>query len=665
MEQTRTTVPDVSGYQIDDLIIDLGQQRVTRGGSEIPLPNLSFDLLVTLARSAPNFVSYDELTERVWPGLVITPETVSQRVKLVRDALGDDAHAPRYIAGIRGRGYRMVAAVKPLVDQRGIHTPVPYTDVSSDLGSTGPPAPEASAGLAAGRRLDRAVIAVLAVLALGLAYVVVDRFWISKKSVPVKPVASAQQAASHDDATVTVTAFNPPPHSIAVLPFVNTSGDKDQEYFSDGLTEELLNSLARINELQVAGRTSSFYFKGKDVDLGTVAHRLNVAAVLEGSVRRSANTVRVTAQLVNASTGFHLWSQTYDRSLGDVLALQTEIANAVAAALEVTMLGDVAARIELGGTRNPAALDAYLRATNAHFTLSDNTHESPVALAAYLEAVRLDPKFALALAGRSIALNQYAASLTGQAMLDAIDKALIDARQAITLAPELAEGHIALAFSFERSLDFAQATTEYNRALALAPGNARVLRDFGVFAVCMGRTDEGLVATRRAAVLDPLNPGGLLVVGGTLFFAHRYDEALAAFQKAVSLSPDYFAGYRSRGIAYYVLGDLQSARSSCESKLGLKASQACLAMVYDKLGRHNDAESALAKLKASKGDAAAYEYAQIYAQWGNTSKATEWLETARRLRDDGLVYLKTDPLLDPLRKEPRFQAIERELKFPD
>ncbi len=159
-----------------------------------------------------------------------------------------------------------------------------------------------------------------------------------------------------------VASFSPPPHSIAVLPFVNMSGDQEQEYFSEGLTEELLNSLARVNELQVAARTSSFSFQGQHPDIVTVAHRLNVGAVLEGSVRRSAHTVRITAQLVNGVTGFHLWSQTYDRDLGDVLKLQTEIANDVAAALKVTLLGDVTAKVELGGTRNPAAFDAYLRA---------------------------------------------------------------------------------------------------------------------------------------------------------------------------------------------------------------------------------------------------------------------------------------------------------------
>src|SRR5215468_1497828 len=363
MEQAGATAPDVTGYQIDDLIIDLGQQLVTRAGHDIPLPRLSFELLVTLARAAPAVVSFDQLTERVWPGLVITSETISQRVKLVRDALGDDSHAPHYIAGIRGRGYRLVAAVKPIVSRPQIPMPGSATDVSSE--SASPVSPALSR-----RRLDRIVILVLAVLVLGLAYVGVDKFWISRRSVVVQPVASTEQAASRDAANATAVAFTPPPHSVAVLPFVNMSGDASQAYFSDGLTEELINSLSRISELQVAARTSSFSFQGEHPDIGTVAHKLNVASVLEGSVRRSGRTIRVTAQLNNAVTGFHLWSQTYDRDLGDVLRLQTEIAAAVANALKLTLLGDLAAKVELGGTRNPAAFDAYIRASKTHLLAS-------------------------------------------------------------------------------------------------------------------------------------------------------------------------------------------------------------------------------------------------------------------------------------------------------
>ena len=234
----------------------------------------------------------------------------------------------------------------------------------------------------------------LAIVALfaALAYLFADKFWISKHLTP------------------TPAAFAPSPHSIAVLPFVNLSGDKEQEYFSDGLTEELLNSLAAINELQVAARTSAFSFKGTNTDIGTIARKLNVGAVLEGSVRRSAHTIRVTAQLINAVTGFHLWSKTYDRDLGDVLKLQTEIATAVASGLKVTLLGDVAAKVELGGTRNPAAFDAYLRASKA-YNSAHTAQDLQAAIAAFSEAIRLDPDYALALAGRSRAITGYTGEL--------------------------------------------------------------------------------------------------------------------------------------------------------------------------------------------------------------------------------------------------------------
>ena len=341
-----------------------------------------------------------------------------------------------------------------------------------------------------GRRLDMAIIAVL-VLALG--YFVLDKFWISKHIAGPQPVASASPAASAP-ATPPAPAFAPPPHSIAVLPFVNMSGDKEQEYFSEGLTEELLNSLSRINELQVAARTSSFSFQGEHPDIATVAHKLNVGAVLEGSVRRSANTVRITAQLVNGVTGFHFWSQSYDRDLGDVLKLQTDIATAVASTLKVTLLGDEAAKIEVGGTHNAAAIDAYLRATKIY---ADHANRSDVeaAIANHTEAIELDPNYAVAYAGRSIAFDELALNFaTSREVRATVDKAEADARKAVALAPNLGLAHLALATAFESALDFGRASDEYERSNALEPGNVRILANYGFFAVCMGRLDAGLAA---------------------------------------------------------------------------------------------------------------------------------------------------------------------------
>jgi serine/threonine-protein kinase len=347
-----------------------------------------------------------------------------------------------------------------------------------------------------GRGLAFAGILVAAVVLAGFAYAL-----LARRPITEQALTSGPQAAS-------ATVFAPPPHSIAVLPFANMSGDANQEYFSDGMTEELLNSLAEINELQVAARTSAFSFKGKDTDIGTIARKLNVGAVLEGSVRRSGNTVRITTQLINAVTGFQLWSKTYDRDLGDVLKLQTEIATAVASALKVTLLGDVAAKVELGGTRNPAAFDAYLHGAKA-FGSRHDAKDIPAAIAAYTEAIRLDPQYALAFAGRSFALSNAAGEAeTDAAVRDDFEKAQADARQALALAPDLAQGQLALGVVLENgTLDFTQASETYERALALAPGNAHVLRASGEFAALMGHFDAGVAASRRAVVLDPLARG--------------------------------------------------------------------------------------------------------------------------------------------------------------
>ena len=533
-------------------------------------------------------------------------------------------------------------------------TPSAFVERMKSLLSPEPSALSPMSGAALGlgepvrsqRRSKPVLLASVAVVVCAaLAYLIAGKLWSSKYPTPA--------------------AFAPPPYSIAVLPFVNLSGDKEQEYFSDGLTEELLNSLSEIDELQVAARTSSFSFK-EHPDIATVAHKLNVGAVLEGSVRRSANTIRITAQLINAVTGFHLWSKTYDRDLGDVLKLQTEIATAVASALKVTLLGDVTAKVELGGTRDPDAFDAYLRGAKAYSTRHE-TKDVPAAIAAYTEAIRADPHYALAFAARSIAYAAVAGeAATAAALREGFDKAQTDARQALALAPDLAQAHLASANVAELgSLNFTQASDAFKRALALAPGNAEVLRLSGKFAAYMGNFDAGVAAARRAVVLDPLARASHSVLGRTLYVARRYGEAVAALAEVLSLDPNYKDTYAHRGFAYYGLGDLQSARASCETHPDYWGNQYCLAITYNRLGRHADAEAELAKMKAAVAVTAAYQYATVYAQWGDRAQALEWLETALRLRDSGLEMLKTDALLDPLRQEPRFQAIERELKFPD
>jgi tetratricopeptide (TPR) repeat protein len=351
--------------------------------------------------------------------------------------------------------------------------------------------------------------------------------------------------------------------------------------------------------------------------------------------------------------------------LGDVLQLQSEIATAVASALKIQLLGDEAAKIELGGTRNPAAFDAYLRATKSYWTRFF-ARDTELAIAGYTEAIRLDPNYALAYSGRSIAFTHAVASApTTSGIRAGLAKAEADARKAIALAPNLSEGHQALALAYEFLLEFTRASEEYERALALGPGNARALKNYGLFAAVMGRSDFGIALLRRALTLDPLNTSAHEHLGSALLFQRRYPEAIAAYREAEVLDSDAPAALSSViGLAYYLLGDFQSARSSCEKKPEDDNNQLCLALSYDKLGRHADAEAMLAKHRATNGDTGATAYSAVYAQWGNTARALDWLETSTRVRNPDLTELKS-PLFDPVRNEPRFQAVMRELKFPD
>jgi TolB-like protein/Tfp pilus assembly protein PilF len=561
-----------------------------------------------------------------------------------------DIHWTRLPAGETSAAF--VERVRRLVSPEPVLGPATReSPASTGLSAT----PQLVSTSARSRRLLPVIVTVVA--AAALAYIVLDKFW--RRTLPPPPPAVPARVAP--------VAFAPPPHSIAVLPFTNMSGDKEQEYFSEGLTEEVLNSLARINELQVAGRTSSFYFKGKDVDLDTIAHKLNVGAILEGSVRRSSHTVRVTTQLINTVTGFHLWSETYDRDLGDVLKLQTEIATAVASALKITLLGDLATKIEAGGTRNPAAFEAYVRALKIHYE-AVLLKDEQVAIDGFTQALRLDPDYALAYAGRSLALSTLVSfwPTTAVTTRASIDRSLADARKADALAPNMAEGHLALANAYEVSLEFTRASEEYERALTLGPSNARVLRDYGTFAINMGKSDVGLTMLRRSAVLDPLNYSGHMLLGGGLQTVRRYHEAIDAFSDAIALAPDASDARTALGVTQYLLGDPEAARSSCD-KVGEEYNYRpqCMAMAYHKLGREADAQTALVELKARWGDDGPFVYAEVYAQWGDAGRALESLDAAVRLRSPALEGLKTDPLLDPVRNEPRFQAIERALKFPD
>ena len=550
--------------------------------------------------------------------------------------------------GMDAASTRLIEAVQRLKE-----SPVGFT-----AGSSAAPAP-AGARVNTGR-LTGLTFVVLAVLLASVAY----WFWRHRAPETAAPVATGTASS--------VTAQNtkpagPPPHSIAVLPFVNMSGDPKQDYFSDGLSEELLNSLASIPDLQVAARTSSFSFKGKNADVADIARKLNVGAVLEGSVRKAGNEVRITAQLINAVTGFHLWSHTYDRDLKNVLALQTEIATAVTKALQATLLADTAVSIDVGGTQNAAALDAYLRGMNLDRLYYDKAHNQECA-AAFLEAIRLDPRFAKAYVGAANAQNSYANNYAtgGEEVRSWMKQARANAERAVALAPELGAAHAALAGVAERgSLDFARAQTEYERALQLSPSDVDVLLRSGVFMVAQGRAESGLANIRKAIALDQLNPAGYTRLALAMLYARRYRESIEASERALEFNPESKANKGLLGFAQLLSGQLDAARESCATKPRDWISHLCMAILYNKSQQHQEAQTELATMKTELGDSASYQYAEIYAQWGDIPDALNWLEIAYRLPDPGIGTLEVDELINPLRKEPRFLAIERKLNFPN
>jgi serine/threonine-protein kinase len=478
------------------------------------------------------------------------------------------------------------------------------------------------------------------------------------------------------DTTSASAAFNPPPHSIAVLPFVNMSGDKEQEYFSDGISEELINALSHIDALHVAARTSSFSFKGTQVDIDTIARKLGVGAVLEGSVRRSGNNVRITVQLINAVTGFHVWSENYDRDVKDLLALQTDIATTAAKQLRAQLLGDETAKIEAGGTSNPQAYDAYLRGLQIYLGIAMNGDDAPVraALASYDRAISLDPNYAAPYAQRARALSALARNAKNPKSLRQRESLYQQARQsaerAVALAPDFADGHVTLGW-YVLALgyfDFQGAAREIERAMSLAPGSAYMLRTYAVFqGGVLGRRDTPVVAMRRAVSLDPQNYFYRLDLLNVLRASRLFSDVLTEAPGAAALRPDAHDVAPGEADVFLAMGKPQRALQLCESQstpIDEDDRHSCLALAYHALGKIRESEIEFARLRALKGESGPTEYAAICAQLGKPADALRWLGTAERLRDEGLLFLKTDWTFDPIRNQPEFKALERRLDYP-
>jgi eukaryotic-like serine/threonine-protein kinase len=448
--------------------------------------------------------------------------------------------------------------------------------------------------------------------------------------------------------------------SIAVLPFVDMSPEKNQEYFSDGLAEELLNDLAKIQGLRVAARTSSFQFKGKTEDLRVVGEKLNVGHVLEGSVRKEGNKVRITAQLIKAADGFHVWSETYDRDLNDIFTVQEDIARAVTSALQVTLLGKPAA----AATR-PTNSEAYDLTLQGRYFLDRRSKQAFEKAASYFErAIARDSGYAPAWAGLATVYILQAGG--GYASVDVgYREARKAAERAVTLDPNLADGHSALAkIKLNYDWDWSGADAEMQRALTLAPNSATILQQAGVVSATVGRIDDALRVDRQAAVIDPLTATTWHILGTLAFRAGRLDEAERALQKALELTPQRSTTHRTLALVHVLGGRSQEALTDVGLEPEPLWQDQGFAIVYYALGRRREADDALADTIKRFQNGAAFQIAEIYAFRGDADRAFEWLDRAYGQRDSGLTGLKNDPLLKNIEKDPRYAAFLKKMKLP-
>lgn len=516
--------PGLSGrdpmkYRLADLTIDTGRQLVSRAASPIPLPKLSYELLLALVRAAPNLVSLDELMRLVWPGIIVSPETVSQRIKLLRDALEDDPREPRYVAGLRGRGYHIVPGVE---------------------------------------------------------------------QIPDPPVATAMLPPMADEGE-----GGPERVAICVLPFANMSGDPEQAYFSDGITEDVITELSRWRLLAVRSRSASFRYRDAAVDTKQVARELNVRFIVEGSLRRIGERIRITVQLIDNETGSHIWAEKFDRELVQLFAVQDQVVQTIVS----TLVGRVQVSDVVRARRKPSAsLAAYeyvLKGNALAWADPDGLAEARLL---FEKAIEIDPGY-----GHAHALLASICCLEWQEDPGDSDAALQKALALAKRAVELDENEssclsrLGWAHLLRRSYDLALQYTQ--RALEMNPNNQWIVADMGVTLLYLGQNEEALTWFKRAREIDPYfnEPWYWRYAGMAYTILHRYQEALATFNYSTARS--YRVSAFTAG-CYARLEEIGRARDSVAECLSLKPGFSIRHfMAKQPFRRLNDAKSLIESMR--------------------------------------------------------------------
>jgi TolB-like protein/DNA-binding winged helix-turn-helix (wHTH) protein/Flp pilus assembly protein TadD len=633
----------------DDLELDAHSYQLRRSGRLLKLERIPMELLLLLVEQRGQLVSREQIIERVWGKDVFldTDNSINAAIRKIRQVLRDDPEQPRFVQTVTGRGYRFIAPVAqtvapspslnsvarqpaPVQDVRGIEVP-------SDPVAPAWPSPQRFVLKTPLRRYLIASLALLATLGMAIAY---SRF-------------------RHPPSAIHSTGI----HSIAVLPLKNLSGDPNQEYLADGMTEALVGRLANIRDLRVISRTSVMQFKDTHLSVPQIAATLQVDVLVEGSVIRDGDRIRVTAQLIRGATDDHFWSETYDRELRDVLALESEVAQSIATKVEATVTGKEHERLAAVRSISPEVYESYLKGQFA-LDKSNTKAEIEESIGYFEEAIKRDSKFAPAYLGLANAYGDLSTIFVGAAPETVRPKMMNAVRRAVELDPESADAHILLADMLQRQWRWAEAETEYRRALELNPNDAGAHFGLSNWLLCQGRTEEALAWAKRGRALDPLAVSGTYI-GWILFSAHRYDEALREFHSVLAIRPDDVSALWDLG--YVLIANDQPEKAIIVLEKAVSMSNGSpgvigvLVRAYAHAGRRSDALRLLAELKKRKqsGYVPAGAFVHAYLGLGENDLAFAWLEQAYKEQSNILQYAKVHPFFDPLRGDPRFADLQR------
>ena len=542
----------------------------------------------------------------------------------------------RHVHDKGGSVYALTEELADWIQSRRMHRDEPEKEPEAELP---PPAPTGHGATAARR----------------------SRLWFALAAVLCLCLAAAAWLVFRHRATVTVEP-NPKIRSLAVLPLRNLSGDPSQEYLAEGITEALIGRLSNIHDLRVISHTSVMRFKEPQLSIPEIARTLGVDAVVEGSVIKEGDRIRVTAQLIRGATDQHFWSQTYDREMPDVLTLESELALSIAEKVEVTITGEEHQRISSAGPVAPEVYESYLKGM---FVLGQGTRAGVEQSISYFEeTLKKDATFAPAYLGLEVAYTFLGTVFVGGRPETTRPQVIIFARKALALDPDLVDAHVGLANVLQQEWHWTEAEAEYRRALELGPNNADAHAGFALWLLCQGRTDEAVATIQRARALDPVGISGHSVAW-ILFQAHRYDDAIRESRSALAVEPDDAVNLMFLGFALIANNQPADAIPVLEKAISLSkgspAATGVLVRAYAHAGRRSDALRLLAEMKrrSKEGYIPAGAFVNAYLGLGDNEQAFYWLEQAYKEQSNILQFLKTHPYFDPIRGDPRFAELVR------